>query len=110
MFFSTELASRSSSVSPWKIDAQMKSSPDLTMTGKDKPSLRTLLREFAQDTSSHGIGRIASAESIFWRIFWILVTLAGFSMVVFQGILLMENYLSKPVKSDIDVTYARVRL
>ena len=29
-------------------------------------------------------------------------------MVIYQGILLLGTYLSKPVKSDIDVTYSRV--
>lgn len=94
----------------WKIDAQIKSrgnSPEPAMP-KNKRSLRVLLREFAEETSAHGIGKIASAESVFWRLFWALVTLAGAGMVIYQGILLLETYMSKPVKSDIDVTYSRV--
>jgi len=105
----TELTSRSSLVDTWKIDAEIKSrgnSPEPAMP-KNKRSLRVLLREFAEETSAHGIGKIASAESVFWRLFWALVTLAGTGMVIYQGILLLETYMSKPVKSDIDVTYSR---
>lgn len=109
-FFSTELTSRSSSVDTWKIDAQIRSpqtSPEPKMV-KNKRSFRALLHEFAEETSAHGVGKIASAESAFWRLFWTLVTLAGAGMVIYQGILLFNTYLDKPVKSDIDVTYSRV--
>ncbi len=74
----------------------------------NKRSLRALLHEFAETTSAHGVGRIASAESVAWRLFWVLVTLAGCGMVIYQGILLVNTYQKRPVKSNIDVTYKRV--
>ena len=70
--------------------------------------MRTLLHEFAKETTAHGIGKIDSADSVIWRIFWALAVMAGTGMVIYQGILLLGTYLSKPVKSDIDVTYSRV--
>lgn len=75
---------------------------------KNKPSLRDLLHEFAEETSAHGAIKISSAKSVFWRIFWVLVSLACLGMVIYQGILLLNTYLDKPTKSDIDVTYIRV--
>lgn len=109
-FFSTELTSRSSSIADtWKIDAEINSSrAELTMPVKNKRSLRALLHEFAEETSAHGIGKIASSESIFWRLFWVLGTMACAGMVIYQGILLFNAYLSKPIKSNIDVSYIRV--
>lgn len=71
-------------------------------------SLRALLLEFAEGSTAHGVGRIASSESAIWRLFWILVTLAGGGMVIYQGILLINTYKSKPIKSNIDITYKRV--
>lgn len=110
VFFSTELASRSSSIDTWKIDAQIKSNaatPEPAMA-KNKQSLKALLRAFAEDTSAHGVGKIASAESIFWSLLWTLGVMVGTGMVIYQGITLLETYVSRPVKSDIDVTYIRV--
>lgn len=75
---------------------------------KNKPSLRDILHEFAEETSAHGAIKISSAKSIFWRLFWTLVTLACLGMVIYQGILLLNTFLDKPTKSDIDVTYIRV--
>lgn len=75
---------------------------------KNKPSVRDILHEFAEDTSAHGAIKISSAKSIFWRLFWILVSLACLGMVIYQGILLLNTFLDKPTKSDIDVTYIRV--
>lgn len=75
---------------------------------KNKPSLRDILHEFAEETSAHGAIKISSAKSIFWRLFWILVSLACLGMVIYQGILLFNSFLDKPTKSDIDVTYIRV--
>ncbi len=77
---------------------------------KNKPSLRALLHEFAEETSAHGAYKISTAKSVFWRLFWLLVTLACLGMVIYQGILLFGTYLDKPTKSDIDVTYIRVSL
>lgn len=78
------------------------------MMDKSKPSLRELLHEFAEETSAHGAIKISYAKSIFWRLFWILVTLACLGMVIYQGILLLNTFMDKPTKSDIDVTYIRV--
>lgn len=93
------------------MNAEINSSQaDLIMT-KNKRSLRELLYEFADGTSAHGVGKIGStakAKSWFWCVFWVLVTLTCAGMVISQGILLLETYLDKPTKSDIDVTYVRV--
>ena len=75
---------------------------------KNKRSLRALLREFAEETSAHGIAKIQSAESLFWRLLWALGVMVGSGMVIYQGILLLGTFMNKPVKSDIDVTYSRV--
>ena len=73
-----------------------------------KRQLRELLQGFAEQTTAHGISQIASSKSLFWRLFWVLVTLGGGGMVIYQGILLFNTFLDKPTKSDIDVTYIRV--
>ena len=73
-----------------------------------KRQLRELLQGFAGQTTAHGINQIASSKSLFWRLFWVLVTLGGGGMVIYQGILLFNTYMSKPIKSDIDITYRRV--
>ena len=77
------------------------------MTHKER-QLKALLHGFAEQTTAHGISQIASSKSLFWRLFWVLVTLGGGGMVIFQGILLVNTYMSKPIKSDIDITYRRV--
>ena len=77
------------------------------MTHEEK-QLKELLHGFAEQTTAHGISQIASSKSLFWRIFWVLVTLGGGGMVIYQGILLVNTYMSKPIKSDIDITYRRV--
>jgi len=77
------------------------------MKYKERP-LRALLQGFAEETTAHGISQIASSKSVFWRLFWVLVTLGGGGMVIYQGILLFNTYMSKPIKSDIDITYRRV--
>lgn len=74
----------------------------------NKRSLKALLQGFAEETTAHGISQIASSKSVFWRLFWVLVTLAGVGMVIYQEILLVNTYMSKPIKSDIDITYRRV--
>ena len=74
----------------------------------NKRSLRALLHGFAEETTAHGISQIASSKSVFWRLFWVLVTLVGMGMVIYQGILLVNTYMRKPIKSDIDITYRRV--
>ncbi|KAK2566968.1 Amiloride-sensitive sodium channel subunit alpha [Acropora cervicornis] len=104
-----DFTSRKSSIDTWKIDAQVRSQQTslAPKMSKIKGSMRTLLHEFAKETTAHGIGKIDSADSIIWRIFWALAVMAGTGMVIYQGILLLETYLSKPVKSDIDVTYSR---
>lgn len=107
---STDLASRKSSLDTWKVDAQIRShntSPEPSTMAKNKRSFRVLLHEFAKDTTAHGIGKIESAESVLWRILWALGVMGGTAMVLYQGIVLLETYLNKPVKSDIDVTYSR---
>lgn len=73
-----------------------------------KRQLRELLQGFAEQTTAHGISQIASSKSLFWRLFWVLVTLGGGGMVIYQGILLFNTYMSKPIKSDIDITYRRM--
>ena len=75
---------------------------------KSRKSLGVLLNEFAAKTSAHGIERIVFAESILWRAFWLVATVTCLGMVLFQGILLIQTFTDKPVKSDIDVTYSRV--
>ena len=73
-----------------------------------KRQLKELLQRFAEETTAHGISQVASSKSLFWRLFWVLVTLGGGGMVIYQGILLFNTYISKPTKSDIDITYRRV--
>ncbi|XP_044180481.1 degenerin deg-1-like isoform X2 [Acropora millepora] len=104
-----DFTSRKSSIDTWKIDAQVRSQETslAPKMSKNKGSMRTLLHEFAKETTAHGIGKIDSADSVIWRIFWALAVMAGTGMVIYQGILLLGTYLSKPVKSDIDVTYSR---
>lgn len=104
-----DFTSRKSSIDTWKIDAQVRSQQTslAPKMSKNKGSMRTLLHEFAKETTAHGIGKIDSADSVIWRIFWALAVMAGTGMVIYQGILLLGTYLSKPVKSDIDVTYSR---
>jgi len=94
-------------VDNWKANTEISSRRiEITMKYKERP-LRALLQGFAEETTAHGISQIASSKSVFWRLFWVLVTLGGGGMVIYQGILLFNTYMSKPIKSDIDITYRR---
>ena len=109
LFFSQKFISGITPRDNWKAYTELISSlwSGITMPYK-KRQLRELLQGFAEQTTAHGISQIASSKSFFWRLFWVLVTLGGGGMVIYQGILLFNTYMSKPIKSDIDITYRRV--
>ena len=43
-------------------------------------SVGSLLRAFAEDTSMHGLGRVASSRFLWLRVLWALLVLTGAGM------------------------------
>ena len=63
-----------------------------------------------ENTTAHGIGRLAASQTLFWKIFWSLVCISASGMFVYQARGLFQQYLSKPVATSVSVTFEKVRL
>ena len=77
---------------------------------ENQKTLKQLLHNFMSYTTAHGIGRLADAKGIFWKIFWTAVCLGAFGMFLSQTIGLFKLYLSKPVSTTVKMTFEKVRV
>ena len=75
---------------------------------KDSKSFKKLIYNFMGYTSAHGVGRLAESKTVFWKIFWSLVCMGAFGMFIYQGIGLLEQFISKPVSTTVSITFEKV--
>ena len=78
---------------------------------KDSTILRStkeIIRDFGNYTTSHGVGRLAEAKTIFSRLIWTIFILGAFSMFIYQTRGLFQLYLSRPVSTLVQVRHATV--
>ncbi|XP_028411245.1 degenerin deg-1-like isoform X2 [Dendronephthya gigantea] len=74
---------------------------------KESKSFKKLVHNFMGYTSAHGIGRLADAKNLFWKIFWSLVCMGALSMFLYQFIGLFKQFVSKPVTTSVSITFEK---
>lgn len=65
------------------------------------PRRRSIIREFALNTSTHGLPGIARSQSIHNRVFWTLSTLFFTGIMLFFVIESIEDYFSYPTQTSV---------
>jgi len=83
-------------------------SPESSKASKISESTKGLIKEFCNYTTTHGVGRLAEAKSLFSRFIWTLFILGAFSMFLYQTHGLFELYLSRPVSTVVRVRHKTV--
>ncbi len=66
-----------------------------------KGGMKTIFGRFAGNTSMHGIGTLASAQSIKAKVFWSLVCLSSMGMFLFMLSRIVQQYLAFPVNVNV---------
>ncbi|XP_068684972.1 amiloride-sensitive sodium channel subunit alpha-like [Montipora foliosa] len=69
-------------------------------------STTEIIRDFGNYTTTHGVGRLAEAKTIFSRLIWTTFILGAFSMFIYQTRGLFQLYLSRPVSTLVQVRCA----
>ena len=65
---------------------------------------RAIIDEFISNTTTHGVPRVLSDEySILLRIFWSLIILTFLVLLVFQGTLLVINFIGRPSSTKLTI-------
>ena len=77
--------------------------------GDEKENIPKLIRSFLGYTTAHGFSRLEGSKGVFWKVFWALVCLGSFGMFTFQVHGLFELYLSRPVSTNVRITFETVR-
>ena len=65
---------------------------------------RSIIRNFALNTSTHGLPGIARSESIHNRVFWSLSTIAFTGVMLYFVIQSIRDYFSYPTQTSVGVT------
>ncbi|XP_028411227.1 acid-sensing ion channel 4-A-like isoform X2 [Dendronephthya gigantea] len=73
----------------------------------DKENIPKLIRNFLGYTTAHGFSRLEGSKGIFWKIFWALVCLGSFGMFVYQVHGLFEQWLSRPIATNVRITFEK---
>ncbi len=66
-------------------------------------SLHKAIKKFGQNTSLHGVPRIARSRSVCKRFFWLLVFLGAFFMFSFQFTQLLHKYFAYEKRFNVDI-------
>ena len=77
-------------------------------TKKPKASVSKKLKEFCGYTTAHGFGRIVDSAYFLRKAFWVLACLGAFSMFTYQVVLLMGEFMRKPVQTNIFMEHVKV--
>ena len=78
---------------------------------KDNKEIQTpkeLVKDFCSYTTTHGVGRLAEAKTLFSRSIWTVFILGAFAMFFFQTYGLFTLYLSRPVSTVVKVKHKTV--
>ncbi|XP_041349553.1 degenerin-like protein asic-2 [Gigantopelta aegis] len=60
------------------------------------PAIKTTLKDFAENTSAHGVNKLVTSKGWFIKLIWLVLFLGASSMIVYQVSRLVINYLRKP--------------
>ena len=76
---------------------------------KGSPSkTKHLIKDFCNYTTTHGVGRLAEAKTIFSRFIWSIFILGSLSMFIYQTSSLFGLYLSRPISTVVKVKHETV--
>ena len=76
---------------------------------KGSPSkTKHLIKDFCNYTTTHGVGRLAEAKTIFSRFIWSIFILGSLSMFIYQTSGLFGLYLSRPISTVVKVKHKTV--
>ena len=85
-----------------EVSYQVKKDIEETQTPKE------LVKDFCSYTTTHGVGRLAEAKTLFSRSIWTVFILGAFTMFFFQTYGLFTLYLSRPVSTVVKVRHKTV--
>ena len=77
---------------------------------EDNQSPKELIKDFCGYTTTHGIGRLAEARTLFSRFIWTIFILGAFTMFIFQTHGLFTLWLSRPVATVVKVKHNAVSI
>lgn len=72
---------------------------------EDNQSPKELIKDFCGYTTTHGVGRLAEARTLFSRFIWTIFILGAFTMFIFQTHGLFTLWLSRPVATVVKVKH-----
>lgn len=75
---------------------------------RESNKLLSKVNDFLEYTTAHGFGRLAASKGTIWKVFWIAFVLAAHSMFWYQSIVIVKDYLNKPIRTKISVKHAQV--
>ena len=76
--------------------------------GEETKKPKELIKDFCSYTTTHGIGRLAEAKTLFSRSIWTVFIIGAFAMFIFQTYGLFKLYLSRPVSTVVKVKHKSV--
>lgn len=76
--------------------------------GEEPKTPKELIKDFCSYTTTHGVGRLAEARTLFSRSIWTVFILGAFGMFIFQTIGLFTLYLRRPVSTVVKVKHKSV--
>ena len=83
-------------------------SNDSTRPSTMTHSTKVLIKDFANYTTTHGVGRLSEAKTVVSRLVWSIFILGALGMFIFQTFRLFESFMSRPVSTLIQVKHATV--
>ena len=81
---------------------------ELKKDNKETQTSRELVKDFCSYTTTHGVGRLAEAKTLFSRLIWTVFILGAFAMFFYQTYGLFTLYLSRPVSTVVKVRHETV--
>ena len=83
-------------------------SSEVKKDDKETQTPKELVKDFCSYTTTHGVGRLAQAKTLFSRLIWTVFILGAFTMFFFQTYGLFTLYLSRPVSTVVKVKHKTV--
>lgn len=77
-------------------------------TEDDEETALTILKDFCEDTSWGGLGRVVGSNYLFFRVIWMLAFLGGLGAGIYQLVGLFQTYESKPINTHISLQHSSV--
>lgn len=71
-------------------------------------SFTILLKDFASDTSFGGISKTTLSDGNIRRFCWLLISITCYTFTIKYCMDAVETYLNKPIKTSIDIKFAKV--